>query len=93
MKLKEGESHEDEAVKSDSINDTIHKVTVLTPYSFKIGDTTKFSPYESKGICKQLRMKTVLKFKPFNETALGSADDLCLDPELFLSDFEKMSHP
>jgi len=42
MKLKAGEKHDDSRVKSDSINDTIHKVTVLTPYSFKIGDTRKF---------------------------------------------------
>ena len=37
MKLKEGEKHDDPAIKSDSINDTIHKVKTLTPYSFKIG--------------------------------------------------------
>ena len=65
MKLKEGEKHEDELVKSDSINDTIHKVITVSPYSFKIGDTRKFTPYESKGLAKQLRMKTVLKFKSF----------------------------
>lgn len=52
MKLNEGESHEDPAMKSDSINDTIHKVTVINPYSFKIGDTRKFSPYIAKGIVK-----------------------------------------
>jgi len=52
MKLKEGMKHEDQSVKSDSINDTIHKVTVLTPFSFKIGDTTMFEKYEGKGIAK-----------------------------------------
>lgn len=52
MKLKEGMKHEDQSVKSDSINDTIHKVTVLTPFSFKIGDTTIFEKYEGKGIAK-----------------------------------------
>ena len=52
MKLNEGESHEDAQVKSDSINETIHKVTVINPYSFKIGDTRKFSPYIGKGIAK-----------------------------------------
>jgi molybdopterin/thiamine biosynthesis adenylyltransferase len=52
MKLKEGEKHDDEEVKSDSINETIHKVTVVSPYSFKIGDTRKFEAYEAKGIAK-----------------------------------------
>lgn len=57
MKLKDGEKHEDAQVKSDSINDTIHKVTVMTPYSFKIGDTRKFEKYERNGIAKQLKTK------------------------------------
>jgi len=65
MKLKEGEKHDDPQVKSDSINDTIHKVTVLTPYSFKIGDTRKFEKYERNGIARQLKSKVQLKFKSF----------------------------
>ena len=52
MKLKEGMKHDDPEVKSDSINDTIHKVKVLTPYSFTIGDTEKFEAYERNGIAK-----------------------------------------
>lgn len=52
MKLKEGESHEDKLITSDSLDDTIHKVTVINPYSFKIGDTRKFTPYIAKGIVK-----------------------------------------
>lgn len=52
MKLKEGEKHDDPLVKSNSISDTIHKVTVLTPFSFKIGDTRKFEKYERNGIAK-----------------------------------------
>jgi hypothetical protein len=45
MKLKDGEIHDDPAIKSDGINETIHKVTVINPYSFKIGDTNKFTAY------------------------------------------------
>ena len=52
MHLKEGEKHEDEAVKSNSINDTIHKVKVLTPYSFKIGSIKKYTKYERNGIAR-----------------------------------------
>ena len=57
MKLKDGEKHDDPQVKSDSINDTIHKVKVMTPYSFKIGDTRKFEKYERNGFAKQLKSK------------------------------------
>ncbi len=52
MKLKYGEHHEDNAIKSDSINDTIHKVKVITPYAFKIGSTKKFEKYERNGIAR-----------------------------------------
>lgn len=52
MKLKEGMTHDDPAVKSDGINETIHKVIVVNPYTIKIGDTTKFTPYIGNGIAK-----------------------------------------
>ena len=52
MKLLPGETHEDPSVKSDSINETIHKVQVVTPYAFRIGDTRKFEKYEIDGIAK-----------------------------------------
>jgi len=39
-------------MESDSINYTIHKVKVVNPYCFKIGDTRKFTEYESNGIGK-----------------------------------------
>ena len=92
MKLKDGESHEDKLITSDSLNDTIHKVTVINPYSFKIGDTRKFSPYIEKGIVKQLRMKTTIKFKSFSETAFGSCEQLKMDENLVYADFEKLSN-
>jgi molybdopterin/thiamine biosynthesis adenylyltransferase len=92
MKLNEDESHEDEAVTSDSINETIHKVTVINPYSFKIGDTRKFSPYIGKGIVKQLRTKCVVKYQPFAETALKTAAELKMDENLVYADFEKIGN-
>ena len=52
MKLKEGEKHDDPAIKSDSINDTIHKVKTLTPYAFKIGSTKKYEGYIRNGIAR-----------------------------------------
>jgi molybdopterin/thiamine biosynthesis adenylyltransferase len=52
MKLKQGEKHEDPDLKSDGINDTIHKVKVISPYKFSIGDTRKYEKYEGNGIVK-----------------------------------------
>ena len=46
MQLKEGESHDDKELKSDSINGTIHKVTTVNKGAFKIGDTRKFTEYQ-----------------------------------------------
>ena len=91
MKLKAGEKHDDPLVKSDSINDTIHKVTVLTPYSFKIGDTRKFEPYERSGIAKQLKSKVQLQFRSFEEAVMCPAGDAPLDANLAVADFEKMA--
>lgn len=92
MKLKEGEKHDDEAFKSDSINDTIHKVKVLTPYAFRIGDTRKFENYIRGGIAKQLKTKKIMKFKTFKESMLQGSDQLPLDGNLAVADFEKMQN-
>lgn len=92
MQLKAGEKHDDVAVKSGSIDDTIHKVTVLTPSSFKIGDTRKYEKYERNGIAKQLKTKVKLKFKSYEDSLLGPLQDLPLDGNLAVADFEKMEH-
>lgn len=92
MKLKEGEKHDDPLVKSDSINDTIHKVTVLTPYSFKIGNTLKFGEYGMNGIAKQLKTKVNLQFKSFEEVAMKATDEIALDGNLAIADFEKIQN-
>ncbi len=53
MKLLPNETQDDEAFKNcESINNTIHKVKVLTPYSFKIGNTKKYEKYERGGFAK-----------------------------------------
>jgi hypothetical protein len=70
MKLKEGEKQEDPLVKSDGLNDTIHKVTVLTPYSFKIGNTLKFEEYGRNGLAKQLKTKLELNFSSFEDAVM-----------------------
>ena len=69
MKLKEGEKHE---YKSDSINETIHKVKVMTPYTFKIGSTKKYEKYERNGFIKSLKTKKVMNFKPLQDVLFSS---------------------
>lgn len=90
MKLKEGMKHDDPEVKSDSINDTIHKVKVLTPYSFTIGDTEKFEAYERNGIAKQLKTKVKFKFKSYADSVPTKLDDMPQDCNLAIADWEKM---
>ncbi len=92
MLLKEGEKHDDLAVKSNSINDTIHKVKVVTPYAFKIGSTTKFTPYERNGIARQLKTKQIIKFKGLEEVLKLPAQNIPLDGNLAIADFEKMQN-
>ena len=66
MKLKEGEVS-DEGIKSDSVNETIHKVIVVSPYAFKIGSTKKYGNYIGGGIIKQLKTKMTMKFKAIKD--------------------------
>jgi hypothetical protein len=67
MELLEDQKQPDVSFKSNSINETIWKVTVVSPYSFKIGDTRMYAPYKGNGLAKQLRTKLLLKFKPFDQ--------------------------
>lgn len=91
MKLKEGIKHEEEAFKKlDSINETIQKVKVMTPYSFKIGDTTKYEPYQAKGIVKQLRTKVTMKSISLEEALQKDKDSIPFDLNLMIADFEKL---
>ena len=96
MKLKEGQKHDEAnaACKSDSLSDTIHKVTVVSPFVFKIGDTRKYEAYEknSFGVAKQLRMKTDMKFESFEATMLKGPEKLPQDENLAFCDFEKLAH-
>lgn len=90
MKLKEGEKQPDPDIKSASINDTIHKVKIVNRFSFRIGDTRMYEPYQVNGIVKQLRMKRIVKFKSFDEVMLKGLDAFKEDENLMYSFAEKM---
>lgn len=65
---------------------------MLTPYSFKIGDTRMYAEHEGNGIAKQLKPKVTIEFKPFKKSVLEE-EQLPLDMDMMLADFEKMQHP
>ena len=72
-----------------SINGSIHKVITVTPSSFKIGDTNKYSAYEHSGLAKQLKTKVKLSFKSLRDI---EKSDIPHDGNLLIADFEKMDH-
>ncbi|CAG7848457.1 Ubiquitin-activating enzyme E1 1 {ECO:0000269/PubMed:23416107}; AltName: Full=Poly(A)+ RNA transport protein 3 [Serendipita indica DSM 11827] len=61
------------------------KVTVKGPYTFEIGDTSKFGDYKRGGIFTQVKMPKIIDFKPLSESLK--------DPELFITDFGKWDRP
>ncbi|TMW48314.1 hypothetical protein DOY81_006603 [Sarcophaga bullata] len=61
------------------------KISVLGPYTFSIGDTSKFGDYITGGIVTQVKMSKTISFKP-----LEVAEK---EPEFLTSDFAKFEHP
>lgn len=61
------------------------KITVLGPYTFSIGDTSKFGEYISGGIATQVKMPKTLSFKSLEEAER--------EPEYLISDFGKFDRP
>lgn len=60
MTLKQGQKTE---FKSESINQTIHKVKVVSPFAFKIGDTSIYEKYERNGKITQVKVPKVINFE------------------------------
>lgn len=87
MELKEGK---DSGFKSESINKTIHKVKVISPFSFKIGDTTIFENYEMNGKITQVKVPVTFKFQNLDECL--NSQNIPLDENMSMADFEKMPH-
>ncbi|GIY15386.1 ubiquitin-like modifier-activating enzyme 1 [Caerostris darwini] len=61
------------------------KVQVFGPYTFGVGDTSKFSDYIRGGVATQVNMPKKISFKSFK--------DAVADPEFIMSDFAKMDRP
>lgn len=52
---------------SQSINGTLHKVEVIDQFSFRIGSTIDFTPYEGDGTARNIKTPIELKFKSLAE--------------------------
>ncbi|XP_015599069.1 ubiquitin-like modifier-activating enzyme 1 [Cephus cinctus] len=61
------------------------KIKVLGPYTFSIGDTSKYLEYISGGTVSQVKMPKILHFLPLQE-ALKK-------PEIVITDFGKFDYP
>jgi len=69
----------------NEINGKEFKIIITGPYTFKIGDTSSFSPYKTKGIVTQVKKPKLVDFKPYSEAVK--------DPEILIADFAKFSYP
>ncbi|XP_059481585.1 ubiquitin-like modifier-activating enzyme 1 [Neocloeon triangulifer] len=62
-----------------------HRIKVLGPYTFSIGDTTGLSHYTGGGVATQVKMPVKVDFLPFGK-ALSN-------PEFVMTDFGKFDSP
>jgi len=78
-----------EVVGMQEINETKHRVKVVSAHSFRIGDTTKFTPYSHNGKVKLIKNPIAVKFGSFEEAMKNPQSSL--DQNLAISDFAKAS--
>lgn len=80
--------------KNKSINGIVTKVKVINPSSFTISeDVRNYSPYDGNGIAKQVKVPRKVTFKSIEECKEHeTSNEPLYDPNLLMSDFEKMDH-
>ncbi|KAI6654210.1 Ubiquitin-like modifier-activating enzyme 1 [Oopsacas minuta] len=66
-------------------NSPPREVTVITPYSFSIGDTSELNEYTDRGVVTECKTPITVEFK--------SLRDSLKDPEFLISDFAKFDRP
>ena len=71
-----------------SINDTIHKISIINQSSFRIGNTTDFTEYAGNGLVKNMKVATQIDFKPYEECL----PLLNIDQNLAYYDFAKSTN-
>uniref|UniRef100_A0A673KTQ0 Ubiquitin-like modifier-activating enzyme 6 n=1 Tax=Sinocyclocheilus rhinocerous TaxID=307959 RepID=A0A673KTQ0_9TELE len=67
------------------LNGSTHQVTVLSPYSFAVGDTSSFQPYAHAGIFRLVMMPKIFTFETMEQQLS--------DPRLLTPDFSKPEAP
>ncbi|XP_043916265.1 LOW QUALITY PROTEIN: ubiquitin-like modifier-activating enzyme 6 [Protopterus annectens] len=70
-----------EVNRMSSLNGTMHQVTVISPYSFSIGDTTHMDPYQHGEIAVQVKMPKIFCFE--------SVSEQLFDPHCIIVNFSK----
>lgn len=68
-----------------SINETVHKISIINKSSFKIGNTTEYTEYIGNGLVRNLKIPVEVNFKSFEE----SIKTLNIDANLEYYDFAK----
>uniref|UniRef100_A0A673KTV4 Ubiquitin-like modifier-activating enzyme 6 n=1 Tax=Sinocyclocheilus rhinocerous TaxID=307959 RepID=A0A673KTV4_9TELE len=61
------------------LNGSTHQVTVLSPYSFAVGDTSSFQPYAHAGIFRLVMMPKIFTFAPLQLHTIMLALDAFLE--------------
>jgi len=69
------------------INGKEFEVDVTGPYTFKIGDTSQFSPYTRGGVITQVKKPKIVHFKPLAEAMK------CMAEMVIITDFAKFEEP
>jgi len=67
------------------LNGQEFKIAVPSPFTFTIGDTSKFGIYKSGGTVTEVKKPETVHFKSFSQSLK--------DPEMLICDFSKMSMP
>ncbi|XP_053317677.1 ubiquitin-like modifier-activating enzyme 6 [Spea bombifrons] len=68
-----------------ALNGSVHKISVLSPYSFSIGDTSDMEPYQHGGIAVQIKMPKSFLFERLEKQLL--------EPKYLTPDFSKPEAP
>ncbi|KAM4585473.1 ubiquitin-like modifier-activating enzyme 6 [Odontesthes bonariensis] len=69
----------------EELNSTVRQVSVLSPHSFAIGDTSQFQPYAHGGFFVLVKTPKTYKFETLEQ-------QLC-DPQVLIPDFSKPEAP
>lgn len=68
-----------------SINETMHKIKVINPFSFSIGNTLDYTEYSGNGLVRNMKLPITINFKKLED----SIKEINIDQNLEYYDFVK----